>query len=289
MTTSAESHADDPIPALARRCWAALETLHVVAYFAPEPAAAYRALGLSGRAGYFASRSAPMGPVPAGVTVATFYVFAPALVQRSILSAWEITTPVAVLTARHTGVTEALHRVLGEPDIGEALELARTACAGLTAPGRPLYAGHAALPWPTDELLALWHAASLLREHRGDGHVATLLQAGLDPVEAIVTGGLMAGTTGFMRTSRGWLAAPRRRRRCPAAGAGAAAAADAARGRRLPAGAACPPVRPVADRPGPVADSVRPDSVPHSPLTRLGAADRCAKIDACGWPSTRPR
>src|SRR5664280_2916246 len=104
----------------------------------------------------------------------------------------------------HTGVTEALHRVLGEPDIGEALELARTACAGLTAPGRPLYAGHAALPWPTDELLALWHAASLLREHRGDGHVATLLQAGLDPVEAIVTGGLMAGTTGFMRTSRGW-------------------------------------------------------------------------------------
>jgi len=94
--------------------------------------------------------------------------------------------------------------VLGEPDIGEALELARTACAGLTAPGRPLYAGHAALPWPTDELLALWHAASLLREHRGDGHVATLLQAGLDPVEAIVTGGLMAGTTGFMRTSRGW-------------------------------------------------------------------------------------
>jgi len=204
MTTSAESHADDPIPALARRCWAGLETLHVVAYFAPEPAAAYRALGLSGRAGYFASRSAPMGPVPAGVTVATFYVFAPALVQRSILSAWEITTPVAVLTARHTGVTEALHRVLGEPDIGEALELARTACAGLTAPGRPLYAGHAALPWPTDELLALWHAASLLREHRGDGHVATLLQAGLDPVEAIVTGGLMAGTTGFMRTSRGW-------------------------------------------------------------------------------------
>src|SRR5664280_537296 len=106
MTTSAESHADDPIPALARRCWAALETLHVVAYFAPEPAAAYRALGLSGRAGYFASRSAPMGPVPAGVTVATFYVFAPALVQRSILSAWEITTPVAVLTARHTGLTK---------------------------------------------------------------------------------------------------------------------------------------------------------------------------------------
>lgn len=201
--TSSATVAENPLPALARRCWAALETLHVVAYFAPEPAAAYRELGLRGRGGYFASRSAPMGPVPATVTVATFYVFAPALVERAIPSAWD-SGPAAVLEARHTGVAAALHRVLGEPDVGEALELARTVCAGLTIPGRPLYAGHAALPWPTDPLLALWHAASLIREHRGDGHVAALVHADLDPVEAIVTGGLMTGSTQFMRTSRGW-------------------------------------------------------------------------------------
>src|SRR5674536_218780 len=89
VTTSAIAAVEDPLPALARRCWAALETLHVVAYFAPEPAAAYRELGLRGRGGYFASRSAPMGPVPAQVTVATFYVFAPALVERAIPAAWE--------------------------------------------------------------------------------------------------------------------------------------------------------------------------------------------------------
>lgn len=194
----------DPIVQLSRRCWAALEILHVTGYFAPEPAAAYRELGLSGRAGYFAARSAPMGPVPAEVTVATFYVFAPSLVERALPSAWKIATPAAVLAARHRGVAETLHRVLGDPDVGEALELARTACAALTTPGRALYAGHASLPWPTDPLLALWHAASLVREHRGDGHVATLTLAGLDPVEAIVSYGLAAGTTGFMRATRGW-------------------------------------------------------------------------------------
>jgi hypothetical protein len=195
---------DDPMPALARRCWGTLETLHVVGYFAPEPAAAYRELGLRGWAGYFASRSAAMGAVAPGVTVATFYVFAPDKVAAALPAAWATADPSAVLAARHAGVAAALHRVLGTPDVAEALDLARAACAGLRPQGRALYAGHAALPEPADRLLALWHAATLLREHRGDGHVAALLLAGLDPVEALVTAGLVNGQTPFLKATRGW-------------------------------------------------------------------------------------
>ncbi|NUS50177.1 MAG: hypothetical protein HOQ22_03945, partial [Nocardioidaceae bacterium] len=94
--------------------------------------------------------------------------------------------------------------VLGEPDLAEAVGLAREVCAGLGAAGRPLYAAHADLPWPDDDLTAIWHAGTLVREHRGDGHVAVLQQAGLDPVEATVLGGLHSGTTRFLRKTRGW-------------------------------------------------------------------------------------
>jgi hypothetical protein len=93
---------------------------------------------------------------------------------------------------------------LSETHIAEAVDLARTACQGLTVQGRALFGGHASLPWPTDPLLALWHAGTLLREHRGDGHVATLLGAGLDAVEAMVTYGKSSGMTDFLKLTRGW-------------------------------------------------------------------------------------
>jgi hypothetical protein len=101
-------------------------------------------------------------------------------------------------------VAAVLERVLGRPDVGEAVEIARDVCAGLRPEGRPLYAAHASLPWPEDGLLALWHAATLVREHRGDGHVAVLQNHELDPVEATVLGGLYSSSTGFLRKTRGW-------------------------------------------------------------------------------------
>ena len=178
-------------------------------YFAPEPTAAYKELGLSGRAGYFACRSAPMGAVAGQVVTATFYVFSPGLVEHCIPKAWTVASPEQVLEARHTAMTALLHRVfdpaeIPAADLDEALSLARTATEGLTAQGRALYAGHASLPWPTDPLLALWHAGTLLREHRGDGHVATLLTHELDPLEAMVTYGKSSGMTDFLKLTRGW-------------------------------------------------------------------------------------
>lgn len=198
----------DELPVLARRCWGTLEALHVVGYFAPEPRQAYKQLGLRGRVGYFASRSAALGPVPAQVTAAAFYVFSPRFVAEALPAAWDVASPATVLEARHRGVAQVLHRVLdgvAEPDgIAEALSLARVVCQQLRPAGRVLYAGHSSLPEPAEPLMALWHAATLVREHRGDGHVASLLLAGLDPVEAIATAGLANGTTEFMKRSRGW-------------------------------------------------------------------------------------
>lgn len=189
---------------LARRGWQRLEPIHVVGYFAPETTQAYVDLGLHPRLSYFAARSAAFGPVGPGVTVATFYVFAPWLVEKALPAAWDVATPEQVQQARRDGMRAALSRVLGEPDVSEALGLARLVCAGLRPHGRPLYAAHADLSWPEDDLLALWHAATLVREHRGDGHVSVLQSADLDPVESLVLGGLFSANTDFVKKTRGW-------------------------------------------------------------------------------------
>jgi hypothetical protein len=195
---------DDELLPLSRKAWGDLETLHVVGYFAPEVTQRYVDLGLHKRLAYFPARAAAFGAASPGLTVATFYVFAPWLVEAALPAAWETTTPARLVEARRTGTAAALGRILGDPDVTEALAIARAVCEGLTAQGRPLYAAHAELPWPDDELLALWHAATLVREHRGDGHVAVLQTAGLDPVEATVLGGIYSGTTRFLRKTRGW-------------------------------------------------------------------------------------
>src|SRR3954452_14975462 len=195
---------DPSLVRAARRAWSGLESLHVIGYFAEETRDQYVALGLHPRLSYFPARAAAMGPVGPWISEATFYVFAPWLHQAALPSAWDVTTPERLVQARRDGTAEALGRVLGQPDVSEALAIARRVAEGLTAPGRPLYAAHAGLDWPGDELLALWHAATLVREHRGDGHVAVLTANRIDPVESTVLGGVWSGTTRFLRKTRGW-------------------------------------------------------------------------------------
>jgi hypothetical protein len=170
-----------------------LETLHALGYFAPEVDAEVTALGVrTGRATYFASRAAAMGAVGPGTVAATFFVFNPALVARLVPAAWAAASPEAVVAARFRGIDAAYRRLLGDealaaPEIAEAAELTRAAVAGADPAGRPLYAAHADLDWPTVPHLALWHGLTLLREYRGDGHVAALLSHGLTGLEALVT------------------------------------------------------------------------------------------------------
>lgn len=196
-------------PVVARKMWRTLEPYHGLIYFAPEATAAYERLGVRGRDGYFASRAAPMGAVAAEVVVATFFNFNPALVHHAIPSAWDATTPAALLEARLAAADVALCRATGQdldgPDVVRGAELARTAAEGCTSAGRPLYAGHAGLPWPDAPHLALWHAITLLREFRGDGHVACLVDAGLDGIEALVVHAASGEVPrAALQTSRAW-------------------------------------------------------------------------------------
>ena len=195
---------------VSRRMWKLLEPVHAVVYFAPEAKAAYAEAGLKGGwMGYFASRAAAMGPVPAEMVIATFYNFHPRMVRRAIPDAWTFSTPEKVLSARLDVADRALHRLLEreiESDhISAAAEIARRAAEAAEPQGRPLFAAHTALPWPDTPHMVLWHAATLLREHRGDGHVAMLLANEIDGLEAHVIKAAEEGTPAeILRANRGW-------------------------------------------------------------------------------------
>jgi hypothetical protein len=197
---------------LVRQANSATNPLHSLVYFAPETEQQLTGVGLeAGRMCYFAGRSAPMGAVGPGVVTATFYNFSPALVARSIPRAWELASPPTIVGARFAAADAALRRLLG-PDLVASADLTtmaglvRAAAEACTPEGRPLYAGLAELEWPQGPVLELWHGISLLREYRGDGHIAALVAAGLSGIEALVTHtatgkGFVAG---FAQSSRGW-------------------------------------------------------------------------------------
>ena len=178
---------------LARQLWQAYEPYHAIVYWAPEARSATDALGCWGYwMGYFGMRAAPLGPAPAAVVAATFYGFHPAMVARGVPEVWRRTTPAAMLAARLEAMDAALRRVLGEafcasPEVARAAQLCAQAAAGAEYAGRPLGAANAALTLPEPPHLALWQATTTLREHRGDGHVAALVHAGLSPVQSHIT------------------------------------------------------------------------------------------------------
>lgn len=189
-----------------------LDTLHSVVYFLPEADEKFGELGLDSRTHYFAGRSAPMGAVSANVVAGTFYNFNPRLVARAIPAAWELAAPAAVTKVRYEIVASALPRVLGEqlsgsPEVQHAAALLRGVAESIpNADGRPLYAGHAELPWPDDPIVALWHAITLLREYRGDGHIAALVANGLSGLEALITHAAtgIGFDADYARRLRGW-------------------------------------------------------------------------------------
>lgn len=188
-----------------------IEALHAMTYFAPETEQHLTAVGIKpGRMAYFAGRSAPMGAVGGGVVAATFYNFNPTLVARHIPAAWSLADPATVVDARLASVDDAYRRMLGDgvasPEVAEAAGLARRAAEAVTTGGRPLAAAHADLAWPTAPHLVLWHALTILREHRGDGHITQLVAAGLDGLEALVsyTATGRGFVTPFAMASRGW-------------------------------------------------------------------------------------
>ena len=198
--------------ATAKRLHRTAEPIHGMIYFTPHGPDAYAQVGITHpRMTYFASRSAAMGPVPAETVIATFFNFSPAIIKPVIPAAWDIASPAEVLAARLDAVDRSLRQAWGD-DVGssqvqEAADLARRAAdrASSQPQGRPLFAGHASLPWPDAPHLVLWHAQTLLREYRGDGHVALLLTEGLDGLSALITHAATGSIPAeALRATRAW-------------------------------------------------------------------------------------
>ncbi|HUR78955.1 MAG TPA: hypothetical protein VMZ22_13490 [Acidimicrobiales bacterium] len=202
---------DPALAFLARRIWRRLEPFHSLTYFAQESRAALDAVGMKGFwMGYFAGRAAPMGQVGAAVVTATFYNFHRSRVMRAVPDCWRITSPGAIVRARFDGMVDALTAVV-DVDV-EALAtlsplaraMAEAACGDIG--GRPLFAAHTAIQWPTEgAAIQAWWAATLIREHRGDGHVAALVDAGVGPCEALVLQSTYANIPrATLQQSRNW-------------------------------------------------------------------------------------
>jgi Helix-turn-helix family len=176
---------------VARRMFELFEPIGLIPYSAEEPNEAMFALGFTNYWDtYFAGRAAPLGVTPAEVVDALFYNFAPGEVARHIPKVWRTTTPEAAIAARQMGCVKALRRIFGdlvyEDAFAGAAELLLKAATSAPFEGRPMYAALRALPVPDDVVGRLFHAAALLREHRGDGHIAALMSEGVGGLEAHV-------------------------------------------------------------------------------------------------------
>ena len=199
----------------ARAMWTLFEPIHAVTYFAPEARAAFEEAGLRGFwRGYFAGRAAPLGPAGAAVVTASFFNFAPAFVARAIPAVWDLITPEDALRTRLAGADAALRGLLAgrEAEVTVAADLLWQAIGELDFSGRVLAAANAALPRPDGESpggewsgpARLWQAATLLREHRGDGHFAALAAADIDGCEAVVLRSCKNLRREDMQPARGW-------------------------------------------------------------------------------------
>ena len=189
-----------------RRLGLLTETIHDLVYFSPEPQAAYADLGLRGYwRGYFASRAAPLGRAGPELVTALFAGFAPAMVARALPHVWSITSPEQASSARLAGATAALRRLVpGElgPSIAAAAELTDRCVQALPLPGRPMAAALTGLERPSDPLAALWHDCTVLREHRGDGHLIAVAAEGLLWPEPHLLKGSRPGLD--LQKLRGW-------------------------------------------------------------------------------------
>jgi hypothetical protein len=174
---------------VARSMWTLFEPVHAVTYFAPEARSAFEEAGLRGFwRGYFAGRAAPLGPVNAPVVGASFFNFSPAMVARAIPAVWELIPPAEALRVRQAGAVSALRGLLGglDSEITAAADLLERAVGELDCAGRVLAAANTALPPPGDPAGRLWQSATVLREHRGDGHFAAMATADIDGCEVVV-------------------------------------------------------------------------------------------------------
>jgi hypothetical protein len=188
-----------------RAFWRSIEAVHDVVYFSPDAKARYEAIGLKGYwMGYVASRSAAVGTPSASLVTALFHGFSPSIIGRAVPDAWRLAARDDILEARLGLARDSLAPALADADVARVARELGQVVDGLDLAGKPLAGAHADLPAPSDDIGRLWHAATTIREYRGDCHVAVLTAAGLDGASAnalSVAAGLVPPD---QRTFRGW-------------------------------------------------------------------------------------
>ena len=173
---------------LVAKLGAVTNSTHGFIYFSESASQAYAELGLTGRQQYFASRGAALGTVPAEVVIATFFNFNPEIVRRAIPAAWDVASPEEIQTVRMRAAGSQL-AALGAIDdaaLDEATELAGRMMAGVTDEARPLAGANRSVAEPDDPWERLWQRLTVIREWRGDAHVAALAAAPVTALEALV-------------------------------------------------------------------------------------------------------
>ena len=201
-----------------RSLWTLLEPIHAVTYFAPEAMSAFGEVGLRGFwRGYFAGRAAPLGAASAGTVIATFYGFEPGFVERAVPDVWGLCSPSEAIAARQRGASASLTRLISseldetqwqQNSAARSAALLRLACDAAARDLRPLGLANSMIRWPSEPIEQLWHATTILREHRGDGHVMALTVNDLGPCESTVLRAACSGDgIGSIKDVRGWVEA----------------------------------------------------------------------------------
>lgn len=196
---------------VARAMWTVFEPVHALAYFAPLVRARFDEAGVRGFwRSYFAGRAAPLGVTEPEVVQAAFFSFAPAMVERAIPSVWDLIDPDTAWAIRSTAASEVLAacvEAIDRDDLDAANRILRSVVDHLDPGGRLFFAAHLRLTYPPDPVAGIWHACTLLREHRGDGHIAAALGEGLSALDLLVlTDKADLTPAGHATDNRGWSA-----------------------------------------------------------------------------------
>ena len=174
----------------------------------PAEEAATLAAGMQGWQLYFLGRHGVLGDVDADVITAAAFFFPPDVVRRDWEAARALMTPDEAVR-RYVALCHewGRERLSGFDDAHRLAELARQVADSADVAGLPLFAGWRAAAVPADTPARCAHLMHVLREHRGDGHVALLVGAGLDGCEANVLATAVSGLDpAVLRDSRAWTA-----------------------------------------------------------------------------------
>lgn len=189
----------------ARRLRDACEPLAMHAVWSRMTNERLAAQGLNFLTGYVWGRAASLGEPPASLVVAAFAAFDAGLLTGLYEEARSHINRAALLAIRDEATIASLQQILGDEDVTFAVATLRRGLAAADATGRALFSGLLSLPWPEDPLGQLWRACDMVREHRGDSHIAAYITAGFDPVAMNILTELYVGMPlGSYTASRGW-------------------------------------------------------------------------------------